>query len=119
MPPLNHAHAVVVDAALAEARAGTPTVLLVEGEPGSGKTTLLSQCRERAVGFAVVAVDALEPEIASAPYATLLDLGVQLDFAHPPPPWPRVRSPNGSMNTPGGDRCSCASTMPSGLTNSR
>lgn len=84
MPPLNHAHAVVVDAALAEARAGTPTVLLVEGEPGSGKTTLLSQCRERAVGFAVVAVDALEPEIASAPYATLLDLGVQLDFAHPP-----------------------------------
>lgn len=84
MPPLNHAHAEVLDAALAQARAGAPTVLLVEGEPGSGKTTLLSQCRERAADFAVVAVDALEPDIAAEPYASLLDLGVQLEAAHPP-----------------------------------
>lgn len=85
MPALRDVHGDVLNAALAGARAGTPTVLLVEGEPGTGKTTVLAQCLDRAAGFVVVAVDALQPEIAAAPYSTLLDLGVQLEAAHPPP----------------------------------
>ncbi len=76
----------VVDASLSAARAGTPTVLLIEGPPGSGKTTLLVRCRERAADFVVVAADALEPDIAAEPYSLLRDLGVDLGSAHPPAP---------------------------------
>ncbi len=84
MPPLRDAHRLLLDAAVTDARAGTPSVLLVEGEPGSGKTTFLAHCRRHASDFVVVAPDVLEPEIAAAPYSVLRDLGVDLGAAVPP-----------------------------------
>lgn len=63
----------VVDEALAAARAGAPGVLVVEGVPGVGKSTLLDEVAGRAEGFGVRMAEAAEG--AAAPYSLLAQWG--------------------------------------------
>ncbi|HTW20767.1 MAG TPA: LuxR C-terminal-related transcriptional regulator [Mycobacteriales bacterium] len=64
-----------LDAAVARAAGGTPTVLVVEGAAGLGKSTLLDTVGERAAGFTWLATEALETS-AALPYDVLAGLGV-------------------------------------------
>lgn len=63
------------DAAIAAARAGQPTVLLVEGEAGMGKTTLLRAVGQRAAGFAVRTAEGVEND--RSPLGMLAQWGVE------------------------------------------
>lgn len=67
-----------VEAALEQARAGRPCVLVVEGESGMGKSSLLAEITARAVDFRTTVVEAAEsaePRI----YGVLAQLGVGED----------------------------------------
>lgn len=46
-----------VDACIAAARSGSPTLLVVQGESGAGKSSLLREVRRRAAGFVALRVD--------------------------------------------------------------
>ncbi|MGW1396867.1 ATP-binding protein [Streptomyces nigra] len=62
-----------LDEALADARAGRSTVLVVRGEAGIGKTALLDATLTRATGFRTASVAGIESEI-ELPYAGLHQL---------------------------------------------
>lgn len=51
-----------VDRAIASARAGRATVLLIEGESGAGRTALLRETVSRAAGFAVLTAEGIPGE---------------------------------------------------------
>jgi DNA-binding CsgD family transcriptional regulator len=58
-----------LDAALAEAVAGTGGVLLIEGPAGIGKTVLLDQLRRRAIGLTMTVLTARGGELEPPPSA--------------------------------------------------
>ncbi|MGY1726488.1 AAA family ATPase [Geodermatophilus sp. SYSU D01062] len=62
-----------VDRLLADARAGRPGLLVVEGEAGVGKTALLEAAAARAAGWTVLRARGIESE-ATLPQAVLLEL---------------------------------------------
>ena len=65
----------LVDESIAAARAGTPTVLAIEGEPGQGKSELLREVLERATEFEVL--DAAGDESTRHdPYSVLRRWGI-------------------------------------------
>jgi hypothetical protein len=61
-------------AALDRARAGAPTVLVIEGEAGIGKTALLTELVAQARDFQVLRADGLETDQTS--YVLLAQWGV-------------------------------------------
>jgi hypothetical protein len=61
--------------AVERAAAGSPTVLVVEGEPGTGKTSVLDEVVDLAGGFRVLAADGLDTG-DSAPYDVLAQWGI-------------------------------------------
>jgi AAA ATPase domain len=62
-----------IERALADARAGSSSVLFVRGEPGIGKSVLLQHAIERADGMNVLAARGIESE-AEIPFAGLFEL---------------------------------------------
>lgn len=70
----------VVDAAIARAAGGTPTVVLVDGDAGLGKSTLLDTIGERATGFDWLVTEAID-SAAAEPYDVLAGLGLDLKRA--------------------------------------
>jgi len=61
------------EAAIASARAGVPTVLLVEGAAGTGKTTFLDDVREEALGFHELYAEGLQG--SARPFSVLQQWG--------------------------------------------
>jgi DNA-binding CsgD family transcriptional regulator/tetratricopeptide (TPR) repeat protein len=62
-----------IDQALARARSGASTVLVLAGEPGIGKTALLGYAAEQADGMRVLRVCGIESE-AHIPFGSLFEL---------------------------------------------
>jgi GMP synthase-like glutamine amidotransferase/DNA-binding CsgD family transcriptional regulator len=62
-----------IDAALASARRGESTVLVLRGEGGAGKTALLDAAAERARGLLVLRASGEDPD-SDEPFAALADL---------------------------------------------
>jgi DNA-binding CsgD family transcriptional regulator len=69
--------------ALHHASSGSPTVLVIEGEPGVGKSSLLDELVARAVDFTVATAETYETT-AATPYALLARWGVDLKAAESP-----------------------------------
>jgi DNA-binding CsgD family transcriptional regulator len=63
----------LIEQALAEARAGSSCVVLVQGEPGIGKSALLRHASENSGGMQVLAARGIESE-AEIPFAGLFEL---------------------------------------------
>ncbi len=65
----------VVDAAIGRARAGTPSLLWLEGDSGQGKTSLIAELAERADGFSRLSADGLV-ESRDQPYGLFAQWGI-------------------------------------------
>jgi DNA-binding CsgD family transcriptional regulator len=74
-----------IDAVISRADGGTPTTIVVEGDPGIGKSTVLDLISERAVGFRRFATEAFEAT-ATVPYDTIAGLGIDTAGAAPNEP---------------------------------
>ncbi|WP_326592486.1 ATP-binding protein [Streptomyces sp. NBC_01294] len=66
-------HMVALEEALAVARSGESTVLVLRGEAGVGKTSLLHYVEGQATGFRTLGISGIESEMAM-PYASLQQL---------------------------------------------
>ncbi len=66
----------VLRSALQRARAGVPTLLVIDGHAGTGKTTLLGELTELAPDFQTLAAEGLEDE--RFPFSLLAQWGVNL-----------------------------------------
>lgn len=64
-----------IDAALRAAKAGTPTLLSIEGISGQGKTSLLAEVVRRSFGFGLLRADA-DVRLRSVPYGIFDQWGV-------------------------------------------
>jgi DNA-binding CsgD family transcriptional regulator len=65
-----------IDRAIHSAAAGTPTVLLVEGDPGTGKSSALDELTLRASGFSTLEAGAFE-SASDYPFGVLEQWGVR------------------------------------------
>ena len=65
-----------IDRAIHSAAAGTPTVLLVEGDPGTGKSSALDELSLRATGFTTLEAGAFE-SASDYPFGVLEQWGVR------------------------------------------
>lgn len=69
------AHALLIENAIESARAGQPSVLIVEGSPGAGKSTLLGHITDLAKGYKSRTAEGNDGEHAT-PFRTLESWGV-------------------------------------------
>jgi DNA-binding CsgD family transcriptional regulator len=81
-------HSRVIDSALADARIGRPTVVVIEGAPGAGKSTLIDHIAKRADGYQARTAEGDDGEHRS-PFRTLEGWGVSV-----------ARAADGSTPTP-------------------
>jgi hypothetical protein len=72
----NESSLATVEIAVARARQGQPTLLILEGDPGMGKSTLVEELLARASDFAVCLGQGVDGD--SAPYALLGQWGAQV-----------------------------------------
>src|ERR1700743_2924615 len=73
----------VLEAAVSNARAGSPSLLLIEGPPGTGKSSLLDELSRRTSGFTVAWSAGAESQPTPKPFSGLRDWGVQVDSFDP------------------------------------
>ncbi|HXP56566.1 MAG TPA: LuxR C-terminal-related transcriptional regulator [Streptosporangiaceae bacterium] len=73
----------VLEAAVSNARAGSPSLLLIEGPPGTGKSSLLDELSRRTSGFTVAWSEGDESQTTPKPFSGLRDWGVQVDSFDP------------------------------------
>ncbi|MGX7680283.1 helix-turn-helix transcriptional regulator [Jatrophihabitans sp. DSM 45814] len=67
-----------------QARGGTPTVLVITGDPGIGKTSVLDELAARATGFEIKRSEGYETVGAVVPYSVLARWGVEVASATDP-----------------------------------
>ncbi len=75
-----------IDRAIHSAAAGTPTVLLVEGDPGTGKSSALDELSLRASGFTTLEAGAFE-SASDYPFGVLEQWGVRHQPGGPTAPY--------------------------------
>ena len=79
-----------LDRGVLQARAGQPTLIVIEGESGTGKTSLLTELLLRAREFQLLPAEGLESDETPAAYTVLAQWGVALvgsDQARPGSPF--------------------------------